>query len=143
MGPSAAEATRTEERVAFEQFIDFVADRRRRHPGAHVYHYASYEETALKRLASWHATREVEVDNLLRQDALVDLYKVVREGIRRCRGCCAVHRRSSLAGRWANPSSRQDKRSWRGAWPRRKRWTRPASMSRGRPGRARRTPVHE
>jgi predicted RecB family nuclease len=74
--------TRTEERVAFEQFIDFVADRRRRHPGAHVYHYASYEETALKRLASWHATREVEVDNLLRQGALVDLYKVVREGIR-------------------------------------------------------------
>jgi len=38
---------------------------RRQHPGAHVYHYASYEETALKRLASWHATREVEVDNLL------------------------------------------------------------------------------
>ena len=51
-------------------------------PGAHVYHYASYEETALKRLASWHATREVEVDNLLRDGVLVDLYKVVREGIR-------------------------------------------------------------
>jgi len=74
--------TRQEERVAFEAFIDFVANRRRQHPGAHIYHYASYEETALKRLASWHATREVEVDNLLRQGALVDLYKVVLEGIR-------------------------------------------------------------
>ena len=42
----------------------------------------SYEETALKRLASLHATREVEVDNLLRDGVLVDLYKVVREGIR-------------------------------------------------------------
>ena len=74
--------SRSEERVAFEQFIDFVTQRRRQFPGAHIYHYASYEETALKRLASMHATREVEVDNLLRQGALVDLYKVVREGIR-------------------------------------------------------------
>ena len=73
---------RAEERLAFEQFMDFVVERRRRHPGAHVYHYASYEESALKRLASLHATREVEVDELLRQGVLVDLYKVVREGIR-------------------------------------------------------------
>ncbi len=74
--------SRGEERVAFEQFMDFVTQRRRTFPGAHIYHYASYEESALKRLASMHATREVEVDNLLRQGALVDLYKVVREGIR-------------------------------------------------------------
>lgn len=74
--------TRAEERLAFEQFMDFVTQRRREHPGAHIYHYAHYEETALKRLASMHATREVEVDNLLREGALVDLYKVVREGIR-------------------------------------------------------------
>jgi predicted RecB family nuclease len=74
--------SRGEERLAFEQFMDFVTQRRRDHPGAHIYHYASYEETALKRLSSQHATREVEVDNLLRQGALVDLYKVVREGIR-------------------------------------------------------------
>ena len=73
---------RDEERVAFEAFIDFVARRRQQFRAAHVYHYASYEETALKRLASWHGTREMEVDNLLRQGALVDLYKVVREGIR-------------------------------------------------------------
>jgi len=74
--------SRAEERVAFESFIDFVTQRRQQFPAAHVYHYASYEEAALKRLASWHATREMEVDNLLRQGALVDLYKVVREGIR-------------------------------------------------------------
>jgi predicted RecB family nuclease len=74
--------SRTEERLAFEQFMDFVTQRRRQNPGAHIYHYAHYEETALKRLASMHATREVEVDKLLREGALVDLYKVVREGIR-------------------------------------------------------------
>lgn len=73
---------RNEERLAFESFMAFVTERRRRHPGAHVYHYASYEETAMKRLASMHATCEVEMDDLLRQGALVDLYKVVREGIR-------------------------------------------------------------
>lgn len=74
--------SRVEERRAFESFVDFVAARRRAFPAANVYHYASYEETALKRLAMMHATREVEIDDLLRAGALVDLYKVVREGLR-------------------------------------------------------------
>lgn len=73
---------RDAEKVAFEQFMDFVTDRIARHPQAHVYHYASYEETALKRLAMYHGTREKEVDDLLRGDRLVDLYKVVAESIR-------------------------------------------------------------
>lgn len=73
---------RVQERQAFEEFVDFCVAHRRQHPGAHIYHYASYEETALKRLASLHATREVEVDDWLRQGVLVDLYKVVREGLR-------------------------------------------------------------
>jgi len=74
--------TRAEEKLAFEQFMDFVADRLRRYPGAHIYHYAAYEATALKKLMSLHGTREAEVDNLLRKGKLVDLYKVVREAIR-------------------------------------------------------------
>lgn len=73
---------RVQERQAFEAFVDFCQTHRRSHPGTHIYHYASYEETALKRLASLHATREVEVDDWLRQSVLVDLYKVVREGLR-------------------------------------------------------------
>ena len=73
---------RAAERVAFEQFMDFVGEHLRRHPSAHIYHYASYEETALKKLMSVHATRESQVDNLLRRRKLVDLYKVVREGLR-------------------------------------------------------------
>ena len=51
------------------------------YPDAYVYHYASYEESALKRLAMLHGTREKEVDQLLRTFKLVDLYQVVREGI--------------------------------------------------------------
>lgn len=73
---------RNEERQAFEQFMDFVAGHLRKYPHAHIYHYAHYEETALKRLMSFHGTREAEVDNLLRFGKLIDLYKVVRESMR-------------------------------------------------------------
>jgi len=73
--------SRQEERMAFENFIDYVAAHFRKHPSAHIYHYGHYEETALKRLMSLHGTREAEVDNLLRTGKLVDLYKVVREGL--------------------------------------------------------------
>ena len=74
--------TRAEERLAFEAFVDFVGVHLKRNPGAHVYHYAPYEPTALKRLMSLHGTREADVDDLLRRHKLVDLYAVVREGIR-------------------------------------------------------------
>lgn len=73
---------RQQERQAFEAFVGFVMDRLKLFPGAHVYHYAKYEETALKKLMSLHATCEVEVDNMLRHGILVDLYQVVREAVR-------------------------------------------------------------
>jgi len=72
---------RAEERVAFEQFMDYVCGRLQKYPDAHIYHYAAYEVTALKKLMSSHGTREAEVDNLLRLGKLVDLYKVVREAL--------------------------------------------------------------
>lgn len=72
---------RAEEKLAFEAFIDFVCERRTRWPDLHVYHYAAYEETALKRLMGMHGTREDDVDTLLRDGVLVDLYRVVRQGV--------------------------------------------------------------
>jgi len=73
---------RDEERSAFQAAVDFMVDRLARYPDAHIYHYAAYEETALKRLAMLHGTREREVDDFLRGHRLVDLYRVVREAIR-------------------------------------------------------------
>jgi uncharacterized protein len=73
---------RAGEKRAFEAFVDFVFARRALHPKLHVYHYASYEATALKRLAAQHGTREREVDVLLREQVLVDLYDVVRQALR-------------------------------------------------------------
>ncbi|HKU69191.1 MAG TPA: TM0106 family RecB-like putative nuclease [Candidatus Baltobacteraceae bacterium] len=72
---------RAEEKCAFEQFIDFIAERRRQYPNMRVYHYADYEKSALRRLAQAHGTREQEVDDLLRGEVLIDLYAVVRQSL--------------------------------------------------------------
>jgi predicted RecB family nuclease len=71
-----------EEKAAFEQLIDLVSERRRRFPDMHVYHYAPYERTALQRLMGQHGTRESELDDLLRGEVLVDLYRVTRQALR-------------------------------------------------------------
>ncbi len=73
---------RSAEKIAFCSFIDYVTAHLVLHPNAHIYHYAHYEPTALKRLMSVHGTREAEVDQLLRQKRFVDLYQVVREAVR-------------------------------------------------------------
>ena len=70
------------ERRAFEAFIDLVMDRLESDPNLHIYHYAPYEPTAVKRLAGRYGTREEEVDQLLRGGVFVDLYRAVRQGIR-------------------------------------------------------------
>jgi predicted RecB family nuclease len=74
--------SRNEEKASFEAFMDFIQARLQRYPDLHIYHYAPYENTAIKKLMTLHGTRESQVDNLLRRGILVDLYKVVRETIR-------------------------------------------------------------
>jgi len=73
---------RAAEKAAFEGFIDFVRERLAQDPNLHVYHYASYERTKLGALAQQHATREEELDDLLRRQVFVDLYKVTRQALR-------------------------------------------------------------
>lgn len=70
------------EKEAFEQFIAFVMERWRLYPDLHIYHYAPYEQTAVKRLAGRHGTCVDAVDQLLRAGIFVDLYRVVRQGLR-------------------------------------------------------------
>jgi uncharacterized protein len=74
--------SRTEEKSAFESFVDFVIRRLERHPDLHIYHFSPYEPAALKRLMGRYATREDEIDRLLRSEIFVDLYAVVRHAIR-------------------------------------------------------------
>ena len=74
--------SRAEEGQAFVDFLDYVAQRRAKYPGMHIYHYASYEKTALRKLSLTHVVGETAVDDLLRQGVLVDLYDTVRHSIR-------------------------------------------------------------
>ncbi len=73
---------RGEEKTAFEALIAKVMDRWQQDPSMHIYHYAPYEPTAIKRLAGRHGTCVDEVDELLRAGVFVDLYHVVRQGLR-------------------------------------------------------------
>lgn len=72
----------TQEKKALEDFVDFVTARIQADPGAHIYHYASYEADRLKHLSSHHATREEQVNRLLSENRLIDLYTVVRKSLR-------------------------------------------------------------
>jgi predicted RecB family nuclease len=74
--------TREEERRAFEHFVDLVMQRWVSHPDLHIYHYSPYEPGALKRLMGRYASREEQIDRMLRGGLFVDLYQVVRQGIR-------------------------------------------------------------
>ena len=109
------------EKRAFEELIDFITERRARHPGLHVYHYNHYEPTSVDHLTELHgtrqeavgalmgrfATREDEVDDLFRLGVFTDLYRVVRQGVRagvesysikRLEPLCGYDRRVDLDG---------------------------------------------
>ena len=72
---------RKEEQKAFEDFVDWIMKRWQDDHQMHVYHYAQYELTVLKRLMSRYASREEEVDQLLRHGVFVDLYQLVKQGV--------------------------------------------------------------
>ena len=67
-----------EEREALLQFLELVKLRRQVHPDLHIYHYASYERTHLTSIAARHGVGEAEVDQLLHDGVLVDLYPIVK-----------------------------------------------------------------
>jgi uncharacterized protein len=71
-----------EERTAFEGVLDDIMRSWEANPGMHVYHYAPYEPAAFKRLMGRHATREAEIDRMLRAELFVDLYAVVKHSLR-------------------------------------------------------------
>jgi len=73
--------TFAEERQALIDFLDYVRTRRADYPGMHIYHYASYEKTHLLSLAARHGVGEDEIDDLLRQNVLVDLYPIVKQAL--------------------------------------------------------------
>src|SRR6202171_3775401 len=73
---------REEEKKGFEWLVDEIMRRREANPKIHVYHFGAYEPGALKRLMGMYATREDEIDRLLRAGVMVDLHQAYKQGIR-------------------------------------------------------------
>lgn len=71
-----------QEKQCFEAFIHWVYDRWQQDPSMHIYHYANYEIAACRKLMGRYGICEYEVDQLLRNEVFVDLYKVVKGGLR-------------------------------------------------------------
>lgn len=71
--------TREEEKKGFEWLVDRIVRRREANPKMHVYHFGAYEPSALKRLMGMYATREDEIDRLLRAGTLVDLHQAFKQ----------------------------------------------------------------
>ena len=100
------------EKLAFEELIDFITVRRERNPRLHVYHYNHYEPTSIDALTALHETREEavgrlmgrfathedEVDDLFRLGVFVDLYRVVRQGLRAGVESYSIKRLEPLVG---------------------------------------------
>lgn len=70
-----------EEKDCFNRFIQWVYQRWIQDPSMHIYHYASYEISACRRLMGRYGICEYEVDQLLRNGVFVDLYKIVKNAL--------------------------------------------------------------
>lgn len=73
---------RAGEREAFDRFMTFVMARLREFPDLHIYHFAPYEPSTIKRLSLRHTLHEENLDWLLRAERFIDLHAVAKEGIR-------------------------------------------------------------
>jgi predicted RecB family nuclease len=71
-----------DEKQAFEWFVDAAMERWKTYPAFHIYHFTAYEPSALKRLMGRYATRESEIDQMLRGGLFVDLHTVLKRSVR-------------------------------------------------------------
>ena len=74
--------TPEQEKQAFEWFVDRVMAQWALYPKMHIYHFTGYETGALKRLMGRYATREDEIDRMLRAHLFVDLHAILKRTIR-------------------------------------------------------------
>jgi predicted RecB family nuclease len=105
LGDRAGEFTAlwAHDRPAEKQMVADLIDRlvagAQADPGMHVYHYAPYEVTALKKLTGGYGVREAELDQLLREERFVDLYPVVRQSMRISKESYSIKLVEALYGR--------------------------------------------
>jgi len=70
-----------EEKSGFEWLVGEVVRRWKENPAMHIYHFGAYEPGAFKRLMGRYATREDQVDSMLRAGLFVDLHTVLKQAM--------------------------------------------------------------
>ena len=73
--------SRKDEKQSFDKFMHDLLNRVQAFPEMKVYHYAAYEQVALKRLAERHGIYETAVKELLEGNYFFDLYKLVKNSL--------------------------------------------------------------
>ena len=73
--------TKKEEKNNVINFFDFTKKHFKKYPDAKIYHYASYEITALEKLTSFHQTNMVEYDHYLIMGKFVDLFRITKQAL--------------------------------------------------------------
>ena len=71
----------SEEKRAFKEWVEWIENRLKKYPHLKIYHYGSYEKSAIRRLAQQHSTKEIIIDKWLRSSLLVDLLPIVTSSI--------------------------------------------------------------
>ena len=69
------------EKESFAMFMKDAIHRQQSFPGSKIYHYANYEQAALKKLAVRHGIYAAEVQRFLDRGVFVDLYKLVKSAL--------------------------------------------------------------
>jgi|ETNmetMinimDraft_20_1059909.scaffolds.fasta_scaffold04374_3 uncharacterized protein len=70
-----------EEKKQFIELLNFIEKHLKKYPDAHIYHFNHYEKTVLTKLMTKHDSNIGQVNDLLREGKLVDLHKVVTQGM--------------------------------------------------------------
>jgi uncharacterized protein len=74
--------TTQEEKQTFEWIVDEIMRRWAEAPTMHVYHFGSYEPGKFKWLMGTYATREDEIDRMLRAGLFIDLHTICKQAMR-------------------------------------------------------------
>ena len=73
--------SKEEEKKNLIKFFDFTKSHFKKYPNSKIYHYGSYEITALLKLTSFHKVKGIEYDHYLNLDKFVNLLEVNRQGL--------------------------------------------------------------
>lgn len=70
-----------QEKTSFQNFVTWAYQRWLQDPKMHIYHYAAYEISSCRRLMGRYGVCENEIDQLLRNEVFIDLYKIVKSSL--------------------------------------------------------------